>query len=52
MSEMLRQAGISGSIVDTARVSHAAPRELADAVSDFFERAIRSGSPAETAMTL
>ncbi|MDR1509490.1 MAG: hydrogenase iron-sulfur subunit [Synergistaceae bacterium] len=48
IAEMLRQAGISGSIVGTARVSHAAPRELADAVSDFFERAIRSDSRVET----
>jgi Pyruvate/2-oxoacid:ferredoxin oxidoreductase delta subunit/coenzyme F420-reducing hydrogenase delta subunit len=48
--EMLRQAGLPGSSVGTARVSHAAPRELADAVSDFFDRALCSGAHAE--MTL
>jgi heterodisulfide reductase subunit A len=47
IAEMLRQAGVSGSIVDVARVSHASPKELADAAADFWERAVRPKSPVE-----
>jgi Pyruvate/2-oxoacid:ferredoxin oxidoreductase delta subunit/coenzyme F420-reducing hydrogenase delta subunit len=42
IAEMLRLAGTTDAIVGTARVSHAAPGELADAAADFWERAVGS----------
>jgi Pyruvate/2-oxoacid:ferredoxin oxidoreductase delta subunit/coenzyme F420-reducing hydrogenase delta subunit len=47
IAEMLRQADIPGSIVGAARVSHAAPKELADAAADFWECAVAAKSRAE-----
>ncbi|MDR1138184.1 MAG: hydrogenase iron-sulfur subunit [Synergistaceae bacterium] len=50
IAEMLKQAGMSDSIVGTVRISHAAPRELADAAANFLERALLNESRVKRAL--
>jgi coenzyme F420-reducing hydrogenase delta subunit len=49
MADMLNIAGLSGMDVATVRVSHAMPRALADAATDFMTRRSRAEPDMETA---